>query len=151
MALKQNVEFALESGIGVGGLPRPAYDAGLAAVGSAVTRLREEGEAGQLALLRMPGMTDDLDEIRAMARRLREGATDIVLLGTGGSSLGGQTLAQVADWNVPGIGRLTEGPRLHFMDNLDPLTFGSFLDALPLATSRFVGGCAARMIAISGL
>jgi len=61
-----------------------------------------------------------------------------VLLGTGGSSLGGQTLAQLAGYAVPGIGALRKGPRLHFMDNLDPVSFGAMLDALPLATTRFV-------------
>ena len=53
-------------------------------------------------------------------QRLADRATDIVLLGTGGSSLGGQTLAQLAGHGVPGVGALRSGPRLHFMDNLDP-------------------------------
>ena len=41
-------------------------------------------------------------------------------LGTGGSSLGGQTLAQLAGHAVPGVGALRDPPRIHFMDNLDP-------------------------------
>jgi glucose-6-phosphate isomerase len=65
-------------------------------------------------------------------------ASDIVLLGTGGSSLGGQTLAQLAAHGVAGLGLLREGPRLHFMDNLDADTFGGLLANLPLATTRFV-------------
>jgi glucose-6-phosphate isomerase len=69
---------------------------------------------------------------------LSAGATDIVILGTGGSSLGGQTVAQLADDAVPGLGALRAAPRLHFMDNLDPQTFGGFLEKLPLATTRFV-------------
>ncbi|MFL5323094.1 MAG: glucose-6-phosphate isomerase, partial [Microvirga sp.] len=31
-----------------------------------------------------------------------------------------------------------ENPRVHFLDNLDPVTFGQVLERLPLATSRFV-------------
>ena len=138
MALKQNVELALEPAIGVGGLPRTAFEAGLAGAATATDRLREDLETGRLALLQLPGTETDLAEIEEAASRLRQGASDIVLLGTGGSSLGGQTLAQLADWGVPGIGRLAEAPRLHFMDNLDPLTFGLLLERLPLATSRFV-------------
>jgi glucose-6-phosphate isomerase len=61
-----------------------------------------------------------------------------VLLGTGGSSLGGQTLAQLAGHGVSGVGALRAGPRLHFMDNLDPESFGALLERLPLTTSRFV-------------
>ncbi len=139
MALKQNVDLALEPAIGVGGLPRTAFEAGLSAATTALSRLREDFETGRLALLQLPGTDADLPEIEREAARLKEGgATDIVLLGTGGSSLGGQTLAQIADWGVPGIGRLAEGPRLHFMDNLDPITFERLLQRLPLETSRFV-------------
>ncbi len=138
MALKQNVELALEPAIGVGGLPRAAFEAGLAGAATAMERLREDLETGRLALLQLPGTESDLAEIEDVAARVKDGATDIVLLGTGGSSLGGQTLVQLADWNVPGIGRLGDGPRLHFMDNLDPVTFERLLERLPLATTRFV-------------
>lgn len=37
------------------------------------------------------------------ATLLRDGASDVVFLGTGGSSLGGQTLAQLAGYAVPGV------------------------------------------------
>jgi glucose-6-phosphate isomerase len=47
-------------------------------------------------------------------------------------------LAQLADYAVPGLGRFAERPRVHFLDNLDPLTFGGLLERLPLETSRFV-------------
>ncbi len=42
------------------------------------------------------------------------------------------------DYAVEGAGALRNGPRLHFMDNLDPDTFAALLAKLPLATSRFV-------------
>src|SRR3954452_24867231 len=99
---------------------------------------RGGGAGGPLPLLGLPGTTDDLDAIRAAAARLRDGATDVVFLGTGGSSLGGATLAQLADYAVPGLGRFADAPRVHFLDNLDPQTFGRLLEVLPLATSRFV-------------
>ena len=39
---------------------------------------------------------------------------------------------------VPGLGALRAGPRLHFMDNLDPGDLRALLELLPLATTRFV-------------
>ena len=138
MAVTQDIDLALEAGIGVGGLPQVAFEAGLSAVGTALARLRDDATTGRLALLGLPAETGDLQVIRDAAAELKQGASDVVMLGTGGSSLGGQTLAQLADWNVPGAGRFAEGPRLHFMDNLDPLTFGQLLDRLPLETTRFV-------------
>ena len=62
----------------------------------------------------------------------------MVVLGVGGSSLGGQTLAQLAGVGVRGIEAFRAGPRLHFLDNLDPATYATLLDALPLATTRFI-------------
>ena len=54
---------------------------------------------------------------------MTKGATDIVLLGTGGSSLGAQALAQLAGFKVSGIipfRRLNNRTiRMHFLDNLD--------------------------------
>src|SRR6185436_9943785 len=100
--------------------------------------LRARHADGGLRLLALPDRRDDLRAIAAAARRLAQGATDIVLLGTGGSSLGGQTLAQLAGHAVPGVGALRASPHLHFMDNLDPETYAALLEALPLATTRFV-------------
>jgi len=66
---------------------------------------------GTLALLRLPEQTGDSPGIDAAARRLAARASDIVILGTGGSSLGGQTLAQVAGYVVSGLGMVRGGPR----------------------------------------
>src|SRR4051794_4723438 len=138
MALQQSIDLALAANIGEAGLPQTALDAARAGVASAAKRLAEDDAGGRLPLLGLPGTTDDLDAIRAAAARLRDGATDVVFLGTGGSSLGGQTLAQLADYAVPGLGRFADAARVHFLDNLDPQTFGGLLERLPLATSRFV-------------
>jgi len=138
MALQQAIDLAFETGIGEGGLPQEAYEAAQEAVGQAVRRLAEEEAAGQLPLLHVPRATDDLAAVREAASWLRLDATDVVFLGTGGSSLGGQTLAQLKDYAVPGAGRFTESPRVHFLDNLDPVTIDHVLHKLPLSSTRFV-------------
>jgi glucose-6-phosphate isomerase len=138
MALQQSIELALAAHVGGSGLPQTAIDAALSVVENAAKRLREDDASGRLPLLHMPRTTEDLDEIRTAADRLKQGATDVVFLGTGGSSLGGQTLAQLADYAVPGLGCFAQEPRVHFLDNLDPLTFGGLLERLPLKSSRFV-------------
>ena len=137
MTLQQSIDLALAAHVGASGLPQTAVDAALSVVENAAKRLREDDATGRLPLLHMPRTTDDLGDIRTAADELKRDATDIVFLGTGGSSLGGQTLAQLADYAVPGLGRFAE-PRVHFLDNLDPLTFGGLLERLPLETSRFV-------------
>jgi glucose-6-phosphate isomerase len=138
MALEQSIDLALARNIGAAGLPDVAIEAAFAVISNGLARLRSEDESGSLPLLHMPRTRDDLDEIRNAAARLRAEATDIVFLGTGGSSLGGQTLAQLRDYGVPGAGRFAENPRVHFLDNLDPATFERVLQRLPLTTTRFV-------------
>jgi glucose-6-phosphate isomerase len=138
MALQQSIDLALASEIGAAGLPQTAIDAAHVGVASAVKRLIEDDESGRLPLLQLPRSTDDLSAVGEAAAWLRRDATDVVFLGTGGSSLGGQTLAQLKDYAVPGAGRFADQPRVHFLDNLDPITFEHVLNRLPLASTRFV-------------
>ena len=138
MSIKQTIDSALEKTIGPHGVSEAALRGALARAEGALARLRRHHTEGTLPLLRLPERTDDLVEIAAAARKLAAGASDIVILGTGGSSLGGQTIAQLAGFNVPGVGILRDPPRMHFIDNLDALSFATMLARLPLATSRFV-------------
>ncbi len=134
----QNIELAREAAIGRDGISDRSLDDALARAERALDWLRERHSDKGLRLLHLPAERADLPAVDEAAGRLAKGATDIVFLGTGGSSLGGQTLAQLAGYAVPGIGALRTGARIHFMDNLDPLSFQALLDKLPLASARFV-------------
>src|SRR5215213_3342973 len=120
MPLEHSIDLALARHIGAAGLPDLAIEAALRLVENGLARLRQEDESGTLPLLHMPRTRDDLAAVMDAATRLATEATDVVFLGTGGSSLGGQTLAQLRDYAVPGAGRFAENPRVHFLDNLDP-------------------------------
>lgn len=139
MPLSQSIELARAERIGEHGADKSALDAALARADAALDWVRARCEDKSLPVLRYAGRHDDIPDLRDVALRLvSTGATDVVFFGTGGSSLGGQTLAQLADYAVPGIAALREPPRIHFMDNLDPLTFDAFLKKLPHGTTRFV-------------
>src|ERR1044071_1842502 len=137
MAIQQSIDSALERKVGTHGAAEKAFNDALSRAEGALEWLRARHVDKALPLLRLPEKQDDLGGIRDPAKRLTEGASDVVLLGTGGSSLGGQTLAQLAGYRVPGLARRT-GLRLHFIDNLDPDTFAALLATLPLASTRFV-------------
>ena len=138
MPYVQSIETAREVRVGREGVAAPALDDALARCRGALDDLRARHADGSLRLLRLPAETADLAPTLAAAARLAAGATDVVFLGTGGSSLGGQTLAQLAGHAVPGLGLLRGEPRVHFLDNLDPETFAAVLARLPLASTRFV-------------
>ena len=127
MSLQQNIDKAKAAG----------FADALARTAPALEKIRTQHKDGSLPLLRLPEKRDDVSPILGFASLLRDGATDIVFLGTGGSSLGGQTLAQLAGHAIPALGALRT-PRLHFLDNLDPESFGAALNQLPLKTTRFV-------------
>jgi glucose-6-phosphate isomerase len=128
LPLKQSIDSA-----------RPSdFEAVLARTSEAIASLRKQHADGSLALLRLPEKRDDISPILGYATLMRDGTTDVVFLGTGGSSLGGQTLAQLSGYAVPGVSALRDPPRVHFIDNLDPLSYGTMLERLPLKTTRFV-------------
>jgi glucose-6-phosphate isomerase len=138
MPLLQSIDYARAERIGAEGVAAGAFADALKRSEDALNWLRARHADGKLPLLRLPSQRDDFAAISQAAQRLAAGASDVVFLGTGGSSLGGQTLAQLAGHAVPGIGLLRDAPRIHFMDNLDPETFGALLTRLPLPTTRFV-------------
>src|SRR4051794_40681993 len=138
MPFQQNIENARAERIGKHGVTKATLDDALRRCEDALALLRKAHADGTLPLLRLAARTDDLGDIERAAARLRAGATDVVVLGTGGSSLGGQTIAQLADVGVCGADAFRSPPRMHFMDNLDAATYGTLLQKLPLATTRFI-------------
>lgn len=138
MTVTQSIDNAREDRIGAQGVSVDALKAALARAEGALEWLRGRHADRSLPLLRLPETHSDLEIIRDTARQLADRATDIVILGTGGSSLGGQTLAQLAGFAVPGVGALRVPPQLHFIDNLDAESFGAMLAKLPHSTTRFV-------------
>lgn len=136
----QNIGGCLEATIGEHGLAPSAYAAWLSRIEPHVAALKDDYRNNRLALLRIAEDTADIDAAEAALARLSEGAKTLVFFGTGGSSLGGQTLAQIAGWKIPGVA--TEGqrsrPRTRFYDNLDGETLAGVLNTLDLAETRFI-------------
>jgi glucose-6-phosphate isomerase len=138
--LSQSVEGCLETGIGRAGLPQAVLDSYLAKLEPRLAALREAHANATLPLLNVPEWRDDIAPAREALRRLTDGARTLVFFGTGGSSLGGQTLAQLGGWGIPGDDKhgSAERPRTRFYDNLDARTLESALAGFDLATTRFV-------------
>ncbi|MBA3813293.1 MAG: glucose-6-phosphate isomerase [Alphaproteobacteria bacterium] len=91
----------------------------------ALTTFRTAYQKGELAPLSLVEKTDDITSYQEAAERF-ENFDDILILGTGGSSLGGKTLYALAG---------QKAPRLHFMDNIDPHTFSRLFETInPKAT-----------------
>jgi glucose-6-phosphate isomerase len=137
MPILQSIENARDGAQGVrDGVKADVMRRMLERAHGALEKLRAQHADGSLPLLRLPERTDDLAAIDKTAALLK-GANDVVMLGTGGSSLGGQTLAQLAGYGISGVAAFRQPPHLHFMDNLDGASFAALLNNLPLKTARF--------------
>src|SRR4029453_10747622 len=87
--------------MGGAGLPQPLLDKNLAKLEPRLESLREAYAKETLPLLRVPEWRDDITVAHEAFQRLSKGARTVVFFGTGGSSLGGQTLAPPRGWGLP--------------------------------------------------
>ncbi len=123
------------------GLTSAELDDALRRAAPALPKLAKMQRDGSLPLLRLPARRDDLAQIKPLAAEFAK-FKDVIVLGTGGSSLGGQTLVALAP---PGR------TRVHFMDNVDPHSFTLLFDALDPAKTGLIaisksGGTAETLV-----
>ena len=135
-----SIDGCLEAAIGKHGLTATELGRWLDPLAPALAALQEDYRSRQLPHLRIAEETADVSVAQSVLARLSKGAETIVFFGIGGSSLGGQTLAQLGGWNIPGMADAAQRgrPRTRFYDNLDPVTLQSALGSFNLAATRFV-------------
>jgi glucose-6-phosphate isomerase len=136
----QNVHGCLEEAIGAAGLSPAELSRWLDRLKPGFERLKQQAADRSLAHIAILYEETDLSEARAAYQRLVDGADTLIVFGTGGSSLGGQAIAQLGGWDIPGDRRRSKegGPRLRFYDNLDAISLVRGLDLLDLAKARFL-------------
>ena len=107
-----------------------AYGANLVALADALVGLRAPKDPALAAVLSLPSRRDDLAGLREIAGVWRQRFDEIVVLGTGGSSLGGRALTAL----VPDGSR----PWVRFSDNLDPYALGALVSEFDPRRTGFV-------------
>jgi len=155
MLYRQSIDGCLADAAGAGGLTQAELAAALKATVPALASLRTARDKGTLPLLALPGKRDDLQELAEVARGMRERFDTVIVLGTGGSSLGGRTLTTLSDW---GFGPRQGAPRLVFLDNIDPATLEMLVARIDLeracllaiSKSGGTGETLAQLLALTG-
>jgi glucose-6-phosphate isomerase len=112
------------------GITPSALESALAALGPALERMGRARADGSHALLNVPTRRDDLDAVMALAARYRECFDDVLILGTGGSSLGGETLVFLEAND--------HAPHIRFLENVDPLGFEAVLATCDLSRTGVI-------------
>jgi glucose-6-phosphate isomerase len=130
MTYQQLIECCLADTIGEGGLSATSLARLLEAAGPILAKLAAAGADGSLPFLTAPRLSEDLEACGEISRSFRDTCAEVLVLGTGGSSLGGQSLYALTD---RGFGPAVGTPRLRFLDNVDPNSFEALLDHLDFA------------------
>src|SRR3546814_9369259 len=112
------------------GLDHSSFGSLMPRAAKSIELLRQRKASGELPLLSLPARRDDINAWQPIIDRYRSQFDDVVVLGIGGSSLGGATLCRLAD---SGIGAVNGSPRVRFLDHIDPWTFEELVGRLDLA------------------
>jgi len=131
--MPKNLPFEISLSLALEGVGAPARADFDAALGEAKIHLSELIDAPEpIELLAILDRSDDLAEISSFTEAFAAGASEIFVLGIGGSSLGGQTLSEL----LPQSGART--PRVKFFDSPGAGAFNAALEACDLKTTRFL-------------
>src|SRR5688572_15669905 len=137
-----------------GGIPKLEWTAAKKRFAKAQKEIEARRAAGELGFLDLPGDKALHAQTTQYAARMKGKFDDVVVLGIGGSALGPialRTALRKPQWNLLDAGERDLRPRLHVLDNLDPLTVSGLLDrVVKLERTLFVvtsksGGTAETM------
>lgn len=135
MLYSQETDGCLDGAIGGAGVSAVELASILNETAPILDRLRAHHEKGELALLSLPYASGDLPALEELAGRLREDFRHLVLLGTGGSSLGGRAVVGLRGHP---LALAQDGIKLHFLDNADPHSVEGVLAAVDLSETAFL-------------
>ncbi len=129
----QNISTAYSDKIDAHGVTQAEMDAALARIPAIFASLKERNKNGELTVVSQPFQTDDLPVIDRVAEKVSKNFSHLVVMGTGGSSLGALTLCSLKQ---PRFGN--SSLNTHFVDNTDPDTMAQLYSQLPLADTYFL-------------
>lgn len=136
-----------------GGIPLAALEGAGDTFARAMAVFDERRGRGELGFLDLPGAHESTQQIRQFAEGAGQAFSDIIVLGIGGSALGPIALRSALRsirWNELGDEARDYFPRLHVLENVDPVTIAELLTRIELGRTLFLvvsksGGTAETM------
>jgi len=99
---------------------------------NAINRLDTRRKSGELGFMDVSLSAERTSYIKQTADNIRKKSKDFVVLGIGGSSLGGKTMISALTNKFA-----SKGIRVTFADNVDPVYFSELLSTLDLSSTVF--------------
>ena len=118
MHYDQVIDGCLAVSIGESGLTEEELAPFLEEASQIIRDLKSGTADSTEAILALPRRRDDIESIDLLADELRSRFDSFVVLGTGGSSLGGRAITHLAATEAPHS--IRDLPNFRFIDNLDP-------------------------------
>jgi glucose-6-phosphate isomerase len=136
-----------------GGIPRASLESAGDSFSRAMAVFDERRGRGELGFLDLPRAQETTRQIRQFAEGAGQAFSDIVVLGIGGSALGPIALRSALRsirWNELGDEARDYFPRLHVLENIDPITIAELLGRIEMGRTLFLvisksGGTAETM------
>lgn len=123
------IDGSFAEAIGADGITAARYESMRSVAVAAYQQVQADTRPENVAVLEIPDRRDDLAELRHAADRIRDRCSDILIIGTGGSTLGARTFCALA---------AQTGPNLHFLENVDPTALAGTLNHLDAQTTGAV-------------
>lgn len=139
MSYKIDFEYCLADNVGGLGLASAEFEALLLRAGECLEGLVAEARSDVQPLLDLVRTCTDLEVLEPVAERYCESFDHVIVLGTGGSSLGGKTLCALAP--LPrrnDIDGATDRPNLYFLENIDPDSFERMFQQIEVTRTGFL-------------
>lgn len=140
MALTLDLNLATRAQVGPAGLERSDFTGLAPRLTAALDALDQAHDKRTLEFMRLPQDTAAAQAAIGLGRQLARDFDELVVLGIGGSSLGGKALfAALAHplHNLITRPQRQGATRLFFPDNSDPSTFAALLEQLDLSRTAF--------------
>ena len=132
MPYKQIIENCFEDKIGENGLKKSDFEKNLAKASKILGELRLQKEEGNFPIFNHLEQDEDIEQIITLGKKIRGSFDELVVLGTGGSTLNPQAMVCLAQPH-DGIDK-----RVYFIDSVDPHTIKAFIQQLELADTAFL-------------
>lgn len=126
---QQHLDNAFDSAVGGLGASRARFQHWLDMLAPEIPGLKAQPQREAEPVLSLPNESEDLAEIEAIAEAIRVNFETLVVVGMGGSSLSGETLAFIRK-----PGKVV----VKFVDNIDPHTLAALCENLNWKTTAFL-------------
>lgn len=135
MIYTQYIDPAFEETIGTEGAGKQEFERSLTEAAKAIEVLREKKKNNIWPVLNCGEDLKDVELIEKTAKHIREHFATMVVLGMGASSRGGNTFAALVENKFATPKGKT---KIHFVENIDPVTFEQLLSSVDFKTTLFL-------------